>query len=254
MLRLLTLTAAVSAVALTAAAQPAPTPQSQTPPVNQSPPVRTDPQDAATQDDAQSPSSTSAMPNQTAAPAASPRGATPARPAGATTTTPTAGGNLVAVLQGTGQHGMLLQAVQTTNLTSVLEGTRPLTVFAPTDAAFNALPEAQRTALMSNPQQLQPLLLNHVFGAVVTAEQLRAARGTPAGLSMASNQRLDVSGEGDTVRVGNATVTQADLRASNGVVHVVDAVITGGGAAAAAPPASAPTTPAAPAGPATPQN
>lgn len=246
MLRLLTLTAAISAAALTAAAQPAPTPQSQTPPVNQSPPVQTYPQDAASQDDAQAPSSTSAMPNQTATPATTPQGATAA--------TPAAGGNLVAVLQGTGQHGMLLQAVQTTNLTSVLEGARPLTVFAPTDAAFNALPEAQRTALMSNPQQLQPLLLNHVFGAVVTAEQLRAARGTPAGLSMASNQRVDVSGEGGTVRVGNATVTQADLRASNGVVHVVDAVITGGGAAAAAPAASAPTTPAAPAGSATPQN
>ena len=271
MLRLLTLTTAVSALALTAAAQPAPAPQTQpVPPVNQSPPVTTDPQDPATQDDTQSPSSTSAMPDAPAQPTQSetapaqgamqrPSGdtaTTPATPAtpqtGATAATPAAGGNIVGVLRANGQFTTLLAALDAAQLTSTLDSAtgpdgqpRSYTLFAPTDAAFAAVPEAQRTALMADPPALQRLLLHHVFGARVTGAQLRQARGTPTGLQMADNNRQAVTGEGDTVMLGAATVTQADIAAGNGVIHAVDAVIMPAGMAAATPPTGAATPPAA---------
>ena len=96
-----------------------------------------------------------------------------------------------------------------------------LTVFAPTNAAFAKVPKATLNALAKNPAALKRVLLYHVVAGKVTAAKvvkLKSAK-TLAGPSV----RIRVTGM--TVRINNARVTTADVKASNGVVHVIDRVL-----------------------------
>lgn len=212
---------------------------------------------------------TPATPAQPATPAGD--AAQPPASGDATAAAPAAGqvfantqqtGTIFAALQGNPQFSALVTALETTNLDDVLNGTdRQYTLFAPTNAALAAVPEAQR----NNPQALQRLLLHHVVGTQVSAAQLRNERQNNRPLPMADNVPQAISGTGDTVQIGGATVVQSDVRASNGTIHVIDGVIgadagTSAAAAGAAPaaPASAGgatttgTAPAAPSGSASP--
>ncbi|WP_343216500.1 fasciclin domain-containing protein [Deinococcus aestuarii] len=115
----------------------------------------------------------------------------------------------------------LLSAVQAAGLTQTLAGPGPFTVFAPTNAAFAKVPADQLQALLNNPAQLRAVLLYHVVPGRVTSAQV-------AGLSSATTAQggtLTVSASGGTVRINDATVTQADVPASNGVIHVIDTVL-----------------------------
>ena len=96
-----------------------------------------------------------------------------------------------------------------------------LTVFAPTNAAFAKVPKATLNALAKNPAALKRVLLYHVIAGKVTAAKvvkLKSAK-TLAGPSV----RIRVTGM--TVRINDARVTTADVKASNGVVHVIDRVL-----------------------------
>ena len=97
----------------------------------------------------------------------------------------------------------------------------PYTVFAPTNAAFAKVPADQLQALLNNPAQLRAVLLYHVVPGRVTSAQV-------AGLTSATTAQggtLTVSASGGTVQINDATVTQADLAASNGIIHVIDTVL-----------------------------
>ncbi|PYE56504.1 fasciclin domain-containing protein [Deinococcus yavapaiensis] len=115
----------------------------------------------------------------------------------------------------------LLQAVQAAGLAETLSGSGSFTVFAPTNAAFAKVPAAQLQALLNDPAALRRVLLYHVVPGHVTAAQvvrLRSAR-----TSQGSNVTIAVNGS--RVRINNANVTQTDIAASNGVVHVIDTVL-----------------------------
>lgn len=261
MLRSLTLSAALAALAIAGAAtaQPTGTPAvAAQPPVNQSPPVSTDTADPATQDDSQAPSSTSAMPAMGAAPTTEtpPAGGAMQRPsgtpmAGATAATampaapaaqpfrsPSPAANVYANLLASGQFTQLTAALQATNLRQVLETQPNVTVFAPTDAAFAALPEAQRTALMGESvearQQLQQLLLLHVVNTRVTSQQLTGRGGSVPTIGQVS---VPVNGTSQPITVGGAPIIQADVPSSNGVIHAVGGIVS---ASAAPAPATTP--------------
>ena len=121
----------------------------------------------------------------------------------------------------TPQLSTLLSLVKKAGLVDALSGTTALTVFAPTNAAFAKVPKATLNALAKNPAQLKRVLLYHVVAGKVTAAkamQLRSAK-TLAGPTV----RLRVTGA--TVRVNTARVIRADVKASNGVVHVIDRVL-----------------------------
>ena len=133
----------------------------------------------------------------------------------------TARPTIAGIAAGSPQFSTLLALVKQAGLADELAGPGPLTVFAPTNAAFAKVPKSTLTALGKNPAKLKRVLLYHVVAGKVTAAKvvrLRSAR-TLAGPSV----RIRVTGT--TVRVNTARVTKADVPASNGVVHVLDRVL-----------------------------
>jgi uncharacterized surface protein with fasciclin (FAS1) repeats len=176
---------------------------------------------------------------QTPAPAAP--AATPAAPV-------VASGDVVDTLKASGQFTMLLKFTDATNLTGFLKARPNITLFAPTDAAFSAIPEAERNRLMSNIGRgdLQKMLIYHMVNARVPSSEFKdTVRSAPtlAGLPVTLN------GEGGKLLVNASNVVQADVMASNGVIQVIDKVLTPGTAPAVPEPtaeaAPAPTAPAA---------
>lgn len=123
-----------------------------------------------------------------------------------------------------GQFKTLIQAVQAAGLTEQLSTPGPYTVFAPTDAAFSALPKATLDQLLqpANKQQLVRLLAYHVVPGGTTSQQLtsgevKTVEGSPV--------KVTVDRASNSITVNNAKVTQPDIPASNGIVHVVDQVL-----------------------------
>lgn len=156
------------------------------------------------------------QPAATPAPAAAPA-ATPA-PAAAQAN------NVIDVLRAQGNFTTLLTALDGAQLTETLSTRPAITIFAPTDEAFAALPEAERTRLLdpANAQELRSLLLYHVIVADVQASQINGARG---GVETAARTQVLLDGTGDAIKVDGATVTRADIDASNGGVYVIDKVL-----------------------------
>ena len=131
--------------------------------------------------------------------------------------------DIVDVAAGAGIFNTLVAAVQAAELVDVLKSDGPFTVFAPTDEAFAALPEGTVESLLlpENKELLTSILLYHVVAGTVTAAdvvQLESA-ATVNGASISIN--VDDSG----VTIDNANVIQTDVAASNGVIHIIDAVI-----------------------------
>ena len=142
---------------------------------------------------------------------------------------------IAANLAASPNHRMLTAALTQAGLAATLSGTGPFTVFAPTDAGFTQVPPVTRDGWMRPAQQsvLAGVLNHHIVPGKLTAADLSAkiaAGGGKAVLKTASGQDLAATKNGNAILLtsssGNkATVTAADLTQSNGVVHVVDAVL-----------------------------
>jgi uncharacterized surface protein with fasciclin (FAS1) repeats len=143
---------------------------------------------------------------------------------GATTAATAPAGTIVDVASGNPDFSILTAAVTTAGLAETLSGPGPFTVFAPTNAAFEkALADLELTQeqLLASPD-LAKILTYHVLPAKVAAADI-TEKQSPATVE---GQPLDVAPSGGTVSVGpNATVVQADVPASNGVIHAIDAVL-----------------------------
>ncbi|MFZ5670108.1 MAG: fasciclin domain-containing protein [Pseudomonadota bacterium] len=135
----------------------------------------------------------------------------------------TARGDIVETLKADGQFKTFVKALETANMTGVLKTNRNLTVFAPPDAAFAALPPGELDRLMNNPAELQRLLTYHVVNATVDSTKIRGARG---GVRTVAGSDLVIDGSGADLRANNATIVQTDVMATNGTVHVVDKVLS----------------------------
>ena len=133
--------------------------------------------------------------------------------------------SVVAVLRADGRFTTLLSALDAAGLTAVLEAQPAVSIFAPTDEAFAALPEAERTRLMdpANREELRSLLLYHVIAADVQSSQITGARG---GVPTAGGAQVQLDGTGEAIRIDSATVVTADIDASNGAVFAIDKVLT----------------------------
>lgn len=141
----------------------------------------------------------------------------------AQTTTQTAqASTIVDIAASNSSFTTLVQAVQAAGLAETLSGEGPFTVFAPTNEAFAALPEGTLEELLKpeNRDTLRQILTYHVVaGAVESSDIQPGAVATVQGSSV----MLDVAN--GAVTVNDATVQAADIRASNGVIHVIDRVI-----------------------------
>ncbi len=142
-----------------------------------------------------------------------------------TTTVPApaaASGDIVETAAAAGTFTTLAAALEAAGLTGTLKGPGPFTVFAPTDEAFAKVPVDVRDALLqpSGKDALTKVLTYHVLPGAVMAKDL-----TSGPVTTAEGQQLTVAVDGSTVKVGDATVTTPDVAATNGVIHVVDAVL-----------------------------
>jgi uncharacterized surface protein with fasciclin (FAS1) repeats len=117
----------------------------------------------------------------------------------------------------------LVKAVKAAGLTETLEGDGPYTLFAPTDAAFDALPEGKLESLMKpeNKDRLASILSYHVVPAEITASQaMKMDQG-----STVHGDALMLSTRDRSLRVNDATVVESGIEASNGVIHAIDRVL-----------------------------
>ena len=132
--------------------------------------------------------------------------------------------DVVALAQDTTDLSTLVTAVSTAKLVDTLQGKGPFTVFAPTNAAFEKLGDKQVQSLLEpeNRDQLTKVLTYHVVPGTLTAADLSDGQK----LETVAGETLTVKVDGDTVMVGDASVVQPDVEASNGVVHVIDSVLT----------------------------
>ncbi len=127
---------------------------------------------------------------------------------------------IVDVAVNTEGFSTLVAALQAAELVDTLNGAGPFTVFAPTDEAFAALPEGALDALLADKEKLTAVLTLHVVAG-------RAEASDVVGLDSVTTvqgKALDID-TSEGVSVGGARVVQADVGASNGVIHVIDRVI-----------------------------
>jgi uncharacterized surface protein with fasciclin (FAS1) repeats len=130
---------------------------------------------------------------------------------------------VVDIIVNSPDHTTLETAVIAAGLADDLSGDGPFTVFAPTDAAFAALPASLIAELLADPTgQLTQILLYHV----VAGEALSTSLSNGQTIATLQGQDVTVSITGGNVFINNAQVTVADLVADNGVVHVINAVLT----------------------------
>lgn len=123
-----------------------------------------------------------------------------------------------------GSFTTLVAAVQAAGLVETLKGAGPFTVFAPTDEAFAKLPAGTVENLLKpeNKDQLVAVLTYHVVpGKVMSAD----IAGKEIEAKTVQGTTVDINATGDAVMVDKAKVVTADVEASNGVIHVIDAVI-----------------------------
>lgn len=167
-------------------------------------------------------------------------------PAQATAATPAAGSTVIDTLKAQGQFKTLLTALDAAQLTDTLKAQPAVSIFAPTDAAFAALPEADRTRLMdpANVNELRQTLLYHVIVADVNSSQIK---GTKGGVETAARSQVQLDGTGASIKIDDATVVTADIDASNGAVFAIDKVLSPAASAVASGDAEEATTEEAPA-------
>ena len=131
--------------------------------------------------------------------------------------------NIVQVAVEAGSFNTLVAAVKAAGLVETLSGPGPFTVFAPTDAAFAKLPAGTIDALLADKEKLTSILTYHVVSGKVMAADITKTNGaTPKTLN---GLPLDIVVRDGKVYVNGVTVVTADVQASNGVIHVIDAVL-----------------------------
>lgn len=129
--------------------------------------------------------------------------------------------SVLALAASTGEFDTLLAAVESTGLAETLNGQGPFTLFAPTDAAFEALPAGVLDVLLNDPEALSALLQAHVVPGQYLAADVAAANS----LQTVNGAILPVTVVNGETFVGNAPISDKDVLASNGVIHIVNEVM-----------------------------
>ena len=133
--------------------------------------------------------------------------------------------NIVETAVAAGSFTVLAQALTATGLLDTLSNPDDqFTVFAPTDEAFAALPEGTLDALLADPETLTDILLYHVIGGSAI-DSTTAISLAGQSVTMANGDELAISLVDGSLLVNDSTVTAIDVRASNGIIHVIDTVL-----------------------------
>ena len=130
--------------------------------------------------------------------------------------------DIVEIAAAADDFSTLVAAVKAAGLVDTLKGKGPFTVFAPTNAAFAALPAGTLDDLLKpeNKAKLTAILTYHVVGAKVMAADVKAGE-----VATVQGSKATIKVEDGTVTIDGAKVVKTDIVASNGVIHVIDKVI-----------------------------
>lgn len=134
---------------------------------------------------------------------------------------PATTGDIIETATKAGSFTTLATALEVAGLIETLKGEGPFTVFAPTDEAFAKLPEGTLDALLKDQEKLTAILTYHVVPGEVMAAQVAQLET----VKTVNGKELEIATADGKVMVGKATVTQADIPATNGVIHVIDTVL-----------------------------
>ena len=129
--------------------------------------------------------------------------------------------NIVQTAVAAGSFKTLVSLVKQAGLAGALSGPGPLTVFAPTDAAFANVPKATLAALAKDKSKLKAVLLYHVVSGKLTAAQVVKQKS----LTTLEGGTVSIRTRAGNVYVNRARVVEADVTASNGVIHVINQVL-----------------------------
>jgi uncharacterized surface protein with fasciclin (FAS1) repeats len=131
-------------------------------------------------------------------------------------------GDIVAVATAAGSFNTLCAALKAAGLVETLQGAGPFTVFAPTDEAFAKVPQSALEDLLKpeNKTKLASILTYHVVSGKVMAADVKTMKAKTV-----NGQELEIKVSGGAVTVDEAKVIKTDVAASNGVIHVIDAVV-----------------------------
>jgi uncharacterized surface protein with fasciclin (FAS1) repeats len=137
------------------------------------------------------------------------------------------GDDVLAVAEAEGDLGTFISAIESAGMMEDLHGEGPFTVFAPTDDAFDAYLESsgmtQEEALAGG-EMLQAVVGSHLVSMMEDSTMVMGMDGQT--LTAVSGAPLEITVDGETVMVGEATVLRYDIEASNGVIHVIDTVLS----------------------------
>ena len=129
--------------------------------------------------------------------------------------------DIVETAEAAGTFGTLLAAAKAAGMVDALKQKGPITVFAPTDAAFKKLPKGTVEGLLKDPAKLKAILSFHVVAGKVDSKA--AAKAGKAKSLLGKTLKFSKSGKG--LKVQNAAITKADLETKNGYIHVIDTVL-----------------------------
>lgn len=129
--------------------------------------------------------------------------------------------DIVETASAAGNFNTLLAAVEAADLVDALKAEGPLTVFAPTDEAFAALPAGTVEALLQDIDALTAILTYHVTVGEITAEEVVKQATIPT----LNGSELTITVSENGVMIDNANIIVTDIKASNGIIHVIDAVV-----------------------------
>jgi uncharacterized surface protein with fasciclin (FAS1) repeats len=132
------------------------------------------------------------------------------------------GKDIVETAEAAGDFKTLLTLVGEAGIIDTFTGPGPITVFAPSDAAFRKVPKKQLDALRKDKEKLKSVLLGHVVVGKLMAADLEKL---DAKLRTASTEEVAVSAKGRKLKFDKANVVKTDVVANNGVIHVIDAVV-----------------------------
>ncbi len=135
--------------------------------------------------------------------------------------------NIVEIAASTGKFNTLLAAAKAAGLVDALSGGGPITVFAPTDAAFAKLPAGTVESLLKpeNKGQLANILKYHVVKGAIFAKDVPRTPTHVRTLKSTGDKTIRAVRRGGRVNIDNARVIQANIRADNGVIHVINRVL-----------------------------
>jgi uncharacterized surface protein with fasciclin (FAS1) repeats len=131
--------------------------------------------------------------------------------------------NILEVARKNRELSIFVEAVKAADLEEILNGSGPFTVFAPSNAAFDSLPEGATRDLMQpeNKDKLKEILLNHVVKGKYNSKSLENGKTFEA----AGGQEMGISALGGKIMAGGVEVSKPDITANNGVIHIVNRVI-----------------------------